>query len=470
MAHTRIGLLHPGQMGSAVGRALVEAGHRVLWVSADRSPESRERAAQAGMEDAGTLEALVAQAEVILSICPPHAASEVAGQVAALGFTGIYTDCNAISPERTRAVETTIAGAGATYVDGGIVGGPPAGGPPRTWLYLSGAAADRVAACFPAEALHVVVLSERIGAASALKMCYAANTKGTSALFAAILALAEQAGVRDALERQWGESLTVSAHKRATDSALKAVAVSWARCTRSRRPSRNPACPAASTLRPRRSTNAWAPFKGRTEPPELGDVLDTLSHNTLSSMSISEGMLPEFDHEVAGVRTTLERVPSDKLDWKPHPASGSMGWLAGHLANLPTWAVLTIQQDDLDLLPGGKPLGQPPPPTDSAALVDTLRPQCRGRSGRHCRRRRRRPDAALVAAAERRHPHDHAQGGGAAHLRVQPSDPPPCAARRIPAAQRHRGPFALRSLRRRGPELIVITVAPSAAADTVRRS
>ncbi len=89
-------------------------------------------------------------------------------------------------------------------------------------------------------------------------------------------------------------------------------------------------------------------------------------------MSISESMLPEFDHEVAGVRKTLERVPADKLDWKPHPKSGSMGWLAGHLANLPTWAVLTIEQDELDMVPGGKPLAQPPPPADSAALVAAL--------------------------------------------------------------------------------------------------
>ena len=371
MEHTRIGLLHPGQMGSAVGAALAQAGHRVLWVSTDRSPESRQRAAAAGLEDAGTLEALAAQAEVILSICPPHAAPDVAEQVAARGFTGIYADCNAISPHRTRAVETIIAGAGATYVDGGIVGGPPAGGPPRTSLYLSGAAAARVAACFPAEALHAVVLSDRIGAASALKMCYAANTKGTSALFAAILALAEQEGVRDALERQWGESLTASAHKRAADSALKAwrfvgemheIAATFAES----------GLPGGFHAAAAEIYERLAPFKGRTEPPGLSDVLDTLSHNTVSGMSISESMVPEFDHEVAGVRTTLERVPSDKLDWKPHPASGSLGWLAGHVANLPTWAVLTIGQDELDLLPGGKPLDQPPPPADSAALVDTF--------------------------------------------------------------------------------------------------
>lgn len=267
-------------MGAAVGRALVEAGHRVLWVSADRSPESRERAAAAGLEDAGTLQALAAQAEVILSICPPHAASRVAGQVAALGFTGIYADCNAISPDRTRTVETTITGAGAIYVDGGIVGGPPAGGPPRTWLYLSGAAAGQVAACFPQDALHTVVLSDRIGAASALKMCYAANTKGTSALFAAILALAEQEGVRDALERQWGQGLSASAHKRTTDSALKAwrfvgemqeIAATFAES----------GLPGGFHAAAAEIYERLAPFRGRTEPPELGDVLDTLQHREL---------------------------------------------------------------------------------------------------------------------------------------------------------------------------------------------
>ena len=275
MEHARIGLLHPGQMGSAVGRSLADAGHRVLWVSADRSPESRQRAAAAGLEDAGTLEALAAQAEAILSICPPHAASEVAEQVAACGFTGIYADCNAISPRRTRAVETTIAAAGATYVDGGIVGGPPAGGPPRTSLYLSGAGAGRVAACFPAEALHAVVLSDRIGAASALKMCYAANTKGTSALFAAILALAEHEGVRDALERQWGEKLTAAAHRRATDNALKA----WRFEGEMREISETFAeagLPGGFHAAAAEIYERLAPFKDRTEPPELGDVLDTL--------------------------------------------------------------------------------------------------------------------------------------------------------------------------------------------------
>ena len=273
MEHTRIGLLHPGQMGSAVGRALIGAGHRVLWVSADRSSESRERAVAIGLEDAGTLEALAAQAEMIFSICPPHAAFEVAEQVADHGFTGLYADCNAISPRRTRAIETRITGAGATYVDGGIVGGPPAGAPPRTSLYLSGTAAGSVADCFPVDVLHAVVLSERIGAASALKMCYAANTKGTSALFAAILALAEREGVRNALERQWGEDLSRSAQKRTTESALKA----WRFVGEMREISMTFAesgLPGGFHAAAAEIYELLAPFKGCTEPPELSEALE----------------------------------------------------------------------------------------------------------------------------------------------------------------------------------------------------
>ena len=79
-------------------------------------------------------------------------------------------------------------------------------------------------------------------------------------------------------------------------------------------------------------------------------------------MGISESLLPEFDNEMANTRKTLERVPVDKFDWKPHAKSAAMGGLATHLSNIPTWAVYTIDQDSLDLAPGGKPL----PPTQLA--------------------------------------------------------------------------------------------------------
>ena len=89
-------------------------------------------------------------------------------------------------------------------------------------------------------------------------------------------------------------------------------------------------------------------------------------------MAISDTLLPEFDQEIAGTRRTLERVPDDRLDWSPHAKSGTMRWLAGHVANIPSWATLTIEQDEFDLAPGGKPLDPPPPPADSAELVATL--------------------------------------------------------------------------------------------------
>ena len=89
-------------------------------------------------------------------------------------------------------------------------------------------------------------------------------------------------------------------------------------------------------------------------------------------MTISDMLLPEFDQEIDGARRTLERVPDERLTWSPHPKSGTMGWLAGHLANVPAWAALTVGGDALDLAPGGKPLPQPPQPQSSADLVATL--------------------------------------------------------------------------------------------------
>ena len=88
-------------------------------------------------------------------------------------------------------------------------------------------------------------------------------------------------------------------------------------------------------------------------------------------MAISESLLPEYDQEIAGARRTLERVPADKFDWKPHPKSLSMISLAAHVAGLPSLATLTISRDDVDTAPGG-PMEPPPQPADTAELVATL--------------------------------------------------------------------------------------------------
>jgi uncharacterized damage-inducible protein DinB len=86
-------------------------------------------------------------------------------------------------------------------------------------------------------------------------------------------------------------------------------------------------------------------------------------------MGLSESLLPEFDNEMANTRKTLERVPYDKFDWKPHPKSAAMGGLATHLSNIPTWVGYTIDQDSLDLAPGGQPLPPAEPIKSQAELL-----------------------------------------------------------------------------------------------------
>src|SRR3954451_20134917 len=142
---TAIGLLHPGEMGAALGARLREHGHDVLWASEGRSAATRERAAAAGLRDGGSVTALAAESDVVLSVCPPHAALDVARAVA--GFRGVFVDANAIAPATVGAVGRVIEGARGRLVDGGIVGPPPVR-EGTTRLYLSGGEAPGVAAAF----------------------------------------------------------------------------------------------------------------------------------------------------------------------------------------------------------------------------------------------------------------------------------------------------------------------------------
>ncbi len=127
---------------------------------------------------------------------------ELARSVAAHGFRGLFVDANAVSPETTRRVAAIVEGAGARFVDGGIVGPPPGPGS-STRLYLSGEGGRRVAEVFEGTPLSTVVLDGPVGAASAVKMCYAAWTKGTTALILAVRAVAEAEGVEAALAEEW---------------------------------------------------------------------------------------------------------------------------------------------------------------------------------------------------------------------------------------------------------------------------
>ncbi|MGH7331582.1 MAG: DUF1932 domain-containing protein [Candidatus Rokuibacteriota bacterium] len=200
-----IGLLHPGEMGSMVGAAARTGGARVLWFAAGRGSSTHARARAAGLEDAGSLAGLVAASDVILSVCPPHAAGDVAREVADVGFGGIFVDANAVSPATAREVGAIIKKAGAIFVDGGIIGPPPRSRG-STRLYLSGDSAFRVAALFEGSALEARVVEGGPGAASALKMAYAGWTKGSAALLLAVRALAAAEGVDAALLREWSLS------------------------------------------------------------------------------------------------------------------------------------------------------------------------------------------------------------------------------------------------------------------------
>ncbi len=201
-----VGLLHPGEMGSAVGASLVAGGARVLWASQGRGHETRARAEGIGLEDARTLEDLVRRAQVILSVAPPHAAADVARAAGALRFCGLYVDANAISPETARDIGRIVERAGARFVDGGIIG-PANRKPGAARIYLSGASAAHVAPLFSAGPVSAIVLDGPVGAASALKMAFAAWNKGMQALLTSIRALAIAEGVDAGLLAEWRISM-----------------------------------------------------------------------------------------------------------------------------------------------------------------------------------------------------------------------------------------------------------------------
>ncbi len=234
MSETLIGLLHPGEMGAAVAACLTGRGYQVLWVPAGRGPATRARAAAAGLTAAAGPDAasqaadLARRAGIILSVCPPHAALPTARAVAAAGFTGIYVDANAISPGTAHQVRSLTGAAGGRYVDGGIIGSPPGqAGPDGTRLYLAGEDSGEVAALFEGSAVNPEILrNDNPAAASALKMAYAAWTKGSAALMLAARALARAEGVQDSLLAEWSLSQP-GLGGRSLGAARSAAAKGW---------------------------------------------------------------------------------------------------------------------------------------------------------------------------------------------------------------------------------------------------
>lgn len=221
-----VGLLHPGSMGAAFGAQLRARGHAVLWCPDGRSDATRLRAEGAGLRPVSLAE-LVTRSEVLLSLCPPAAAADVAAAVAAVRITStdaVYVEANAVTPSRVqRAADLLVP---VPVVDAAVVGSPPVGGKTPT-LYLAGAEeqTDRIVQLFTGTDIHTHVLGDGIGAASALKLAYTSYQKVSRVLAAVAYGAADAYGV--------GEELLAIAAKRTrsylveTDYIPKTAARAW---------------------------------------------------------------------------------------------------------------------------------------------------------------------------------------------------------------------------------------------------
>jgi 3-hydroxyisobutyrate dehydrogenase-like beta-hydroxyacid dehydrogenase len=198
----KVGILHPGEMGVSIAASAMNSGHAVYWVSTNRSEQTHLRAEKNNLIELKSLADLCRTCEVIISICPPHAAEDLARSVITEKFKGIYLDANAISPQRVRKLQQIMEEKGVQFIDGSIIGGTAwkAG---ETVLYLSGKDAEVIGDCFQNGPLETKIIGDEAGKASAIKMCYAAYSKGTTALLAAVLAAAKAHDVGEELSRQW---------------------------------------------------------------------------------------------------------------------------------------------------------------------------------------------------------------------------------------------------------------------------
>ena len=206
-----IALIGAGEMGSAVGRRLRAMGAHVITELKGRSGQSARRAADAGLEVVTDDQSLVSAANFVLSIVPPGVASAVAERfrlpLSTTGRKPVFVECNAISPQTVRRIEEILSETGCSFVDAGIIGGPPpsddlsAG--PR--IYASGSYAQTFSS-LGQYGLDIFVLEGPIGAASALKLAYAGLTKGFTALGAAMVGAAARHHLADALRSELAHS------------------------------------------------------------------------------------------------------------------------------------------------------------------------------------------------------------------------------------------------------------------------
>jgi 3-hydroxyisobutyrate dehydrogenase-like beta-hydroxyacid dehydrogenase len=206
---TTVAILMPGDMGHGCALAFRENGLRVVTALAGRSARTHRLAEKAGIEILPNLGDVVRAADLILSILPPeHAvtqAEHVATTMKEVGKSPDYADCNAISPATAKKVAAAFANTGANFIDAGIIGLNPVKEKGGTRLYVSGGNSDLIRQ-LDGRGLQVRDLGPDVGRASAMKMIYASSTKGAFSLFAAVAVMAELAGLREELFREFSDS------------------------------------------------------------------------------------------------------------------------------------------------------------------------------------------------------------------------------------------------------------------------
>ena len=208
MSIESVAILSPGDMGHAIGQLLKENELRVLTCLEGRSKRTRELSDQAGITDVPNLNELVEQSDVLMSVtvseAVPGLCREIADAVKVTGTELLFAECNAIAPELSKKMGGVLQGAGARYVDASIIGGPPRNGSsPR--IYVSGDNATEFEQLRDF-GLDVRNLGPQLGRASGIKMCYAAMTKGTTALHAELLIAAEKLGLTKELMTEFSGS------------------------------------------------------------------------------------------------------------------------------------------------------------------------------------------------------------------------------------------------------------------------
>ncbi|MDI3390178.1 DUF1932 domain-containing protein [Streptomyces sp. B-S-A8] len=223
---TVVGILHPGSMGAAIAAQARRSGAEVLWCPDGRGQGTKDRAERYGLSPVGGLDEMADRADIILSLCPPAAAENVASAVAACSYAGIYVDGNAVSPATVARISGILRSSGATVIDGAVVGSPPSESKsPR--LYLSGPSEDlpRVVRLFSGSAVQTRLLAGGIGQASALKLSYSSYQKASRVLAAVAYALASEHGVEaELLDIAQGRTTSYLAE---TDYFPKVAARAW---------------------------------------------------------------------------------------------------------------------------------------------------------------------------------------------------------------------------------------------------